>query len=182
MITLTVKETISKLKEANPNPRKLFTKKEVTTLVTALLSDDTYAAKEMKVKNKEFVTEDRHLAKEFKAALTEVLVKQLKLSKEDAEKIVADYKAPKSLVNAMIDTVNHANHLYMTEVGKAVRFLGTGDTVYSLYLNEVGEKTHRIPLGKDGKPKGNAKAVKVAKHARIAVKNRVNPSMKTLLQ
>lgn len=177
---LTVAETVAKLKEKNPNPRKIFNKAELTQLVQAVLVDPDYAAKFLKVKGGQFITEDRKIADEFKKGLID-LVKQLGLSTKEAEAAVENYRVPKALASAIVDAVNHADHLYMKEVGKGVTLLGDGDAQQTLYYREVGEKTHHIPKKKDGTP-SEYSSVRVKSHGRLAMKTRVNPSKKELLK
>lgn len=183
-VKLTVKDTLSKLKESNPNPRRLYNRNELTALVQALMTDDDYTAENTKIKSGEFVTEERHLAKEVKKALVDLL-KQIGLSAAEAQAAVEEYKVPKALAAAAIDTVHHADFLYMAEVGKGVKFLGKTDVDQTFFLRDVEARTrqYRVPAGKDGTPRTSEyKSQKVAAHQRIHSKARLNPKLKELLK
>jgi hypothetical protein len=177
---LSVKETVAKLKEKNPNPRRIYNKSELTLLVQALLSDPEYVAKNTKVKSGKFITEDRTLASEFKKALVDI-VKQLGLNAKEAEAAVESYKVPKSLASSIIDAVNHGSFIYMKDIGKGINFIGESDAVQTIFFRKVEEKSHRIPKSRDGKEPAHSK-VKVKSHQRMAIKTKVNPSHKTLLK
>jgi len=177
---LTVQETLAKLKEKNPSPRRIYNKSELTLLVQALLSDPDYVAKNTKIKGGKFITEDRHIIGEFRKSLID-LVKQLGLNAKEAEAAIANYKVPKSMASAVIDAVNHGSFLYMKEIGKGVSFIGESDVIQTAFFRPTGQKSHRIPQRKDGKPLTHTK-VGVAEHSRMSWKSRVNPDLKTLLK
>lgn len=177
---LTVAQTLAKLKENNPNPRKIYNRNELTSLVQAILSDDTYLAKVLKVKGGEFLTEDRQLAGAFKKALVDV-VKKLGLNTKEAEDAIADYKVSKALAASIIDAVSYGQHTYMKEVGKGVTLLGDGDVQQTFFFKEVGEKTHNIPKDRNGNAPAHSQ-VKVQPHARIGTKVKYNPALKQLLK
>jgi hypothetical protein len=184
MIKITVKETIEKLQEKNKSPRRVFNKSEVTMLVQAILSDSEYIAQQLKIKEGKFIKEDRHLSKEFKKALTDIL-KQLGLKSDEALSIVAEYKVPKSLAAAVIDAVHHADHVYMDQVGKGIKFLGAGDVDQVFFMREIGERErqYRVPKDKDGNVRPSEYSrIRIKKHRRISAKTRYNPEAKTLLK
>jgi hypothetical protein len=177
---LTVAETISKLKEKNPNPRRIYNKAELTLLVQAMLNDSEYVALNTKVKAGIFITEERRLAGEFKKALVD-LVKQLGLNSDEAKAIVAEYKVPRALAASIIDAVAHASFVYMKDVGKGINLIGESDVQQTIFFRQVGDKSHRIPKTRDGKDPAHSK-VKVASHRRLAMKTKVNPIHKQLLK
>jgi sulfur carrier protein ThiS len=179
---VSVNETIAKLVEKNPSPRKVFNKAELTTLVEAILSDKDYVAQNTKIKKGEFITEDRRLSAEFKKALAEIL-KQLGLNSSEALAAVDEYKVPKSMAAVMVDAVHHADFLYMDKVGKAVKFHGTGDVDQTFFMREFEERTRRshVPNQKDAAGNPVVKDVKFKKHRKISTKSRYNPKVKDLL-
>jgi sulfur carrier protein ThiS len=179
---VSVNETIDKLKEKNPSPRKVYNKAELTQIVEAVLSDKDYVAQNTKIKKGEFIKEDRHLSKEFKKALAEIL-KQLGLNSSEALAAVEEYKVPKSLAAVMVDAVHHADFLYMDKIGKAVKFHGSGDVDQTFFMRDFDERVRRshVPNQKDGEGKPVVKDVKFKKHRKIATKSRYNPTIKDLL-
>lgn len=180
MSKLTVAETLAKLKENNPNPRHIYNRNELTALVQAILSDDQYLAKVLRVKGGNFLTEDLQLAGAFKKALVDV-VKQLGLNTKEAEEAIAGYKVSKALAASIVDAVSHGQHTYMKQVGKGVTLLGDGDVQQTFFFKEVGEKTHNIPKDRNGNAPVHSQ-VKVQPHARIGTKVKYNPALKQLLK
>ena len=180
-VKITVKDTILKLKEKNPSPKKMYNKSELTEIVLALMNDAEYVAKNTKIKSGAFITEDRHLADDFRKALIDVL-KGVGLKQAEAEEIATAYKIPKSLAGSIIDLVHAGDFLYMSEVGKGIKFIGESDVEQTMYLRGMNERSHRIPQTGLNGAKSDYSSVKVAPHARIALKTKVNPSFRKLLK
>jgi len=180
---LSVEDTIKKLQEKNPSPRKVFNKTELTAIVEAVLSDPNYVAQNIKIKKGQFITEDRRLSAEFKKALAEIL-KHLGLNSNEALSALENYKVPKSLASVVIDAVHHADHLYMDKVGKAVKFFGVSDVDQTFFMRDFEERTRRshVPNQKDANGNPVVRNIKFNKHRKIATKSRYNPSIKMLLK
>ena len=179
MSKITVKETIQKLQEKNVKPRKIFNKAELTAIVQAIMCDSEYVTKNTKIKQGQFVNDDHSFTAEFKKALADIL-KQFGLNSKEAAGVIEDYHIPKSFAGAMVDIVHHADHLYMNDIGKGIRFIGPSDTIQTFFARTVDDREHRIPdIKKDGV--GAHSKVRISGHKRISVKTKVNPTLKMLL-
>lgn len=178
-VKISVKSTISELKEKNAKPKHMYNKAELSRLVLAMMNDEEYITENTKIKSGEFIVEQRQLSADFKKALVDVL-KAVGLKGAEAEELVKTYKIPKSLAAAVIDVVHACDFLYMNEVGKGIRFIGAGDSVQTMYMRKVGERTHRIPK-KDGES-SKYSGVKIGKHVKLDFKTKINPAFKALLQ
>jgi len=178
-VKITVKEAVQKLKEKNANPRKIYNKSELTFLVQAIMNDETYVTKNTKIKQGQFINEDHSLTDAFKKALADIL-KQFSLNSKESADVIENYRIPKSFASSVIDIVHHADHIYMDQIGKGIRFIGPSDVIQTVFVRKVDDREHRIPDTNQNKTSGHSK-VKIKSHKRIAIKTKVNPSLKTLL-
>jgi len=180
-VTITVKDSIKQLREKNPKPSRRYTQSELVYLVQALLQDTEYRAQHTQIKKGEPFTSELNLNEQWQKGLADIL-RQVGLSKAEAAEQAAKLTVPKSLAEAIVNAVRHGSWLYMSDIKKGMKFMGSSDVDQTFYLRTIGTKQHRIPADKDGKPRAH-KAVEIGSHDRLAVKTRlINPNLKKLIK
>lgn len=174
----TVLELVEQSKQKNEGKEKVRKTKnadEYLQMLVAVLSDDSYIAKDLKeIKDGEVIIEDKKIAPGFRKLIVAIF-KSRGMSEEEATEAAKSFKIKKEFAKAIMEAVRECDYLVTKECGKKIQLFKKPGFEIAMTVEEAKESIRP-------NPQDDSKRVRIKKRDRVKIFTTLHAFQKEIIK